>query len=1134
MNPKSIKDYYAQVTAIDIGEVARRLLEDRLTAEHGHTLRFDCPHHASQSKASLIVDTGRQAFWCKGCGVGGDVLQLVEFVQSGKVTSHHKGPMPESHRQARDYLASLQALPPLAEFGLSPEDQQKVEARRQEADLVFAVLTDAAEFYHQRLLANADALKWLGEHYAISRGTIERLKIGFADNTGLVDAYLVGQKGHGREVVDRSGLYVQGKDGQFYPFFRKRIVFPYWKHGRVVYLIGRKTPWTPDKDHERAKYKKLAVRSPNRPYISEVIQNNVFYGEDCLATARGEVVITEGVTDCIALAERGIPCISPATVAFRDEDHDKLLSLVRHVKRVYICQDNEVSGVGLAGALKTARFLGRAGVDVRLVELPLGEKQKAAREALAAKGIRQDATPEDINKAKAPLDEAGKAEVDRLLADAKIDLNEYLLTASTDDFRRLMTEALPPVNWQIKRLDPNPPSDAARLEHLKPVLQAAAELDPFGREECIALVQQHYGNPRSLSKTLLREQLRKYEADLKAECRRPSHRQGASEEDFQVGGHWFRVRGDHIVWVRKDTDYDGRVREEEVPVTNFRITIERACRIEHGGRRPDLEMHCLVHTEGGQTYPLVIAGREFQANNRLIEALGAAAGGKLDFESNHVEVVRRAAVWKADFPTITEVRCFGPHPKFGYVSPSVVVRDGELHATDTLGFVCNLAAIGEDSARLLDLSIIDDETFQRTARHILDELFHFTSPYISCMLLGHTFLAPVFHRLLKRYNPFVLFCRGLTGKGKTSAAHLYQNFFGHFPNKSDLAAWNSTPNQIEKAGFYFNGALYVADDFKKANLGRGWSAAMRVLQGYADGNARRRLNRNAQFMPNEFIRGMLVCTGEDLPEGEAANLARMVILDFDGEDYTPHKRTIYRRCLQMCQHYRGVMARYVAWTQRLRDDDVLDLVTRHYDDLDNHIGTVAIENRPRIIQNFALSMAGLHLGLNFLEDSGVTGEAFVASLLLQHRDRLRLAVHEMSSTVRQEKASEVFLATLRSLIASQEVALVKVLPTAAKEATFEFAETPPHATIVGYVDDRFVYIEKGTALKKAKEARQREGSPLEFSASAITRQLLADQAIEVDEANRSGSPGVWQIYVRTSPQAIRPRVYKFKREVFEQ
>ena len=80
-----------------------------------------------------------------------------------------------------------------------------------------------------------------------------------------------------------------------YAFFRGRIVFPYWKQGRAVYMIGRKTPWTPDSKYETGKYKKLPTHSKKRPYVSTAIRNGVFYNEDCLAGERSEVVITEGV-----------------------------------------------------------------------------------------------------------------------------------------------------------------------------------------------------------------------------------------------------------------------------------------------------------------------------------------------------------------------------------------------------------------------------------------------------------------------------------------------------------------------------------------------------------------------------------------------------------------------------------------------------------------------------------------------------------------------------------------------------------------------------------------------------------------------------------------------------------------------
>ena len=509
MNRSSIKEYYARVTAVDIGRTARDLMGDRLTSERDGELRFDCPHHESRSKASFIVDLGKQAFFCKGCGVGGDVLQMVEFVQSGQVTSHRKDVMTDSHRKARDYLASIAGMPPLSEHGLSPDELKKIESKRQEEESVFAVLGDAAQRYHEKLIARADVLEWFMGQYAIGRETIERLKIGFADNDGLLDDYLRKQKGHSWKAINKSGCVTLSKrDGEPYPFFRNRIVFPYWKQGRCVYMIGRKTKWTPDSKYELPKYKKLPTHSPSRSYISPVVQNSVFYNEDCLVAEQDEVVIAEGVTDCIALMARGIATVSPVTVCFRDKDHAKLLSLVRHVKKVFICQDNEISGVGLTGALKTAQFLSRNKIAVRLVELPLTLKQETARAALSEHEIQPGMEAKALDNIKPALSENQRQEIERLLDDAKIDLNEYLLDASVDDFRKLMDAAPRHFEWQIKRLNPKPASSLQRNEDLQPVLETLAELGPLEQNEGIQLLRSHYQGEMKLSRKLIEDALR--------------------------------------------------------------------------------------------------------------------------------------------------------------------------------------------------------------------------------------------------------------------------------------------------------------------------------------------------------------------------------------------------------------------------------------------------------------------------------------------------------------------------------------------------------------------------------------------------------------------------------------------------
>ncbi|MEW6203428.1 MAG: hypothetical protein AB1546_15730 [bacterium] len=146
------KEYYSQITNIDIAEVARELLADRITDDSGNVIHVDCPRHVSVSHHSLHIDRRNQFWKCWGCGVGDDVLHLVEFIQSGVVTKNAAGRMPDTHRAERDYLAQKARLPHLSQWNLFPEQLKEVEKRHSEEELVFGIFTDIAEFYHKKLL----------------------------------------------------------------------------------------------------------------------------------------------------------------------------------------------------------------------------------------------------------------------------------------------------------------------------------------------------------------------------------------------------------------------------------------------------------------------------------------------------------------------------------------------------------------------------------------------------------------------------------------------------------------------------------------------------------------------------------------------------------------------------------------------------------------------------------------------------------------------------------------------------------------------------------------------------------------------------------------------------------------------
>ncbi|MCP4677621.1 MAG: toprim domain-containing protein [Deltaproteobacteria bacterium] len=447
--PKStsidVKNYYNRITEIDIGTVARDLIGDRITSEDKDVLKCDCPHHSSKSRRSLNIMLDKKGWNCFGCAVGGDVLQLVEFVQSGVVTAGKRGPMPESHRRARDYLATKAGLPPLSGEGLDSEKIKEIESDRYHTTMMQDALTEVARFYHARLKANPEALAWVKEQYGLTDETIDKLLIGYANNDVGLDAYGAQCAGL-RDAMEQSPKAISKKTlvmisavrsggGDLYPYFERRVVFPYWSRGRVVFMIGRRSPWTPDTKWEQAKYKKLQVHDPakDRGHIAPCIHNGYIYNEDCLLERPDRVVITEGVTDCIAAMQAGIPCISPVTTSFRKEDIPRLVALTRRIKQVVICNDSEVGNAGEKGALKTAEALHEAGVDVRIATIP---------------------RPAGVDK---------------------IDVCDLVKTGGAGALERVLDDAAPYIDYLIERI-PAGISDRELMPHLEEVLKAVEVL----------------------------------------------------------------------------------------------------------------------------------------------------------------------------------------------------------------------------------------------------------------------------------------------------------------------------------------------------------------------------------------------------------------------------------------------------------------------------------------------------------------------------------------------------------------------------------------------------------------------------------------------------------------------------------
>jgi hypothetical protein len=335
------------------------------------------------------------------------------------------------------------------------------------------------------------------------------------------------------------------------------------------------------------------------------------------------------------------------------------------------------------------------------------------------------------------------------------------------------------------------------------------------------------------------------------------------------------------------------------------------------------------------------------------------------------------------------------------------------------------------------------------------------------------------------------------------------NFFGDYPldDGGRFASWASTANYIERTGYYFRDAPYLVDDYKPEVVA-GWQA-VRVLQAYADGTGRGRLQADARAHVTRPIRGLLLSTGEDLPQHNASALARMVIVDVPNR---PKQLDRGARCLALRPSYRGVTADFIRWLiAEGRTVGFAAHVERHRERF--YRGIAGMPNDARIAGNFALLAAAFEEFALYLGDAWPGGAAlargYVEEDLVVIRDR-------MLKVAREQQASEIFLDTLRVLLAHKKV---RFQGEPKKKGNDEDVFAP--GEVIGKVAGECYEVSIPMARAAVQEHLRRQGrDPLKVSDSALIQDLEAAGKV-VPPPTKGGARGEKTHTVRVEGRKVR-------------
>jgi DNA primase len=206
-----------------------------------------------------------------------------------------------------------------------------------------------------------DARRYLAER-GIDRDAIQAFGIGYAPR---YPDFLLRRlaRGSGPDLLVEAGLAIKDDRGQVRDRFRGRVTFPVHDlSGRAVGIGARVLPGDGD---DGPKY----LNSPETPiYRKAEVLYNLNRAKPAVARS-GEIVVTEGYTDVIALVRAGIETAVATCGTALGEGHFKLAS--RFAQRMILAFDSDEAGA--RAAERAYRYLEQYPLQPVVLILPEGQ-----------------------------------------------------------------------------------------------------------------------------------------------------------------------------------------------------------------------------------------------------------------------------------------------------------------------------------------------------------------------------------------------------------------------------------------------------------------------------------------------------------------------------------------------------------------------------------------------------------------------------------------------------------------------------------------------------------------------------------------------------------------------------------------
>jgi hypothetical protein len=340
-------------------------------------------------------------------------------------------------------------------------------------------------------------------------------------------------------------------------------------------------------------------------------------------------------------------------------------------------------------------------------------------------------------------------------------------------------------------------------------------------------------------------------------------------------------------------------------------------------------------------------------------------------------------------------------------------------------------------------------------------------------LLGAVYEAPLSFVM----SPdFAVWLVGPSGSLKSELAALAQRHFGRFDRKTLPATWTSTENSLEARLFALKDVLAVVDDYAPLTDARAQTdlerRAQRVLRGVGNRAGRGRLRADLTAHPDRPPRGLVLCTGEDLPPGPSIQ-ARLVVVPVDRDRLNLPAVTALQTNAHRLPH---AMRGYIEWL-RPQLADLMESLPIERERVRGELHRIG--SHLRQAEALAHLYVGFDLFLTFAESVGALDAATASNLRGRGLDALRALGEGQGRQLGELDPAERFLTVLGTLLVQRRVTLVP------KDRDAD----PADAEFIGWRDEHFAYLLPAAVRRRIASFLRESGEHWPHTPTALNQAL---------------------------------------------